>query len=198
MQFFKTVNLLKYRILSRYRKGFSVHSPFVFELLNCVFFEKSSYYCYPKIKAIVEQNFSKRQQHNKLKYYKLIFRLANYFNPKKVLIAGKNSFIEKIFTFVSSKLSVFKIEKVEKIQNLNFDFVFFSENFIEKYDKNLFLSTQNNSVLIFENIYQNSKIYEIWKNIIKDKELIISIDIFGLGIIITKNDIPKQHYRVAF
>jgi hypothetical protein len=195
---FEIVNLLRYCVLARYRKGFSVHSPFVFELLNNAFFEKNHYYCYEKIDRIIAQNFPKYLQTNKLKYYKLIFRLANYFDVKKILIAGKNDLVEQIFTFVSSKMQIFRVENLENVKNFDFDLMFFTENSFKNYDGNSFFFAKNNTILIFESIYKKRKINENWKQIIKDNNLKISIDVFSLGIIIAKNNIPKQHYRVAF
>ena len=235
--FFQIINLLKYKLLARHRKGFSVHSPFVFELLNNVFFEKEHYYCYEEIEKIVAKNRHKNLFFNKLKYYKLFFRLANYFNAQKILIVGKNNFIEKIFTFVSSKTQVFYAENIEKIEENDFDLIFFTEGTLEamrhcgrsvseaelldpKSPKSSVIAglTRNlqkkqeipafagmtvkaemtDNILIFENIYQNKEINDTWKNICNDNKLKISIDIFRYGIIINKNDIPKQHYRVAF
>jgi len=193
--FFKTGNYLKYKLLARHRRGFSVHSPFVFELLNSVFFEKEHYYCYEKIEEIIAENRHKTLFYNKLKYYKLFFRLANYFNAQRVLIVGQNNFIEKIFAFVSSKVQIFYAKNVKKTDN--FDLIFFAENSIENY-KDYELFFKDNLVLIFENIYQSKKNSELWQQIINSNNLIISIDIFHFGIIIVKNEIPKQHYRVAF
>jgi len=205
---FQIINFLKYKLFARHRKGFSVHSPFVFELLNNVFFEKEYYYCYNEIEKIVAKNTHKSLFFNKLKYYKLFFRLANYFNAQKILIVGKNNFIEKIFTFVSSKTKIFYAENIEKMEKNDFDLMFFAEGHFDQREKsrvqNRFLpavemtAKKDNSILIFENIYKNENINEIWKNIITDNNLKISIDIFRYGIIINKNDIPKQHYRVAF
>ena len=274
--FFQIISMLKYKLLARHRRGFSVHSPFVFELLNNVFFEKEHYYCYEEIEKIVAKNTHKLLFFNKLKYYKLFFRLANYFNAQKILIVGKNSFIEKIFTFVSSKTQIFYTENIEKIEKNDFDLIFFAchcgldccwcgfatralntahrlQIGASEAECHCGLDPQspvlcchcgldpqspvlcchcgldpqapvlcchcgldpqspvlcchcgldpqslkNSKILIFENIYKNKKINDVWKNICNDNNLKISIDIFRYGIIINKNDIPKQHYRVAF
>ena len=225
VNFFKTVNWFKHKLLARHRKGFSVHSPFVFELLNNVFFEKEHYYCYEEIEKIIKKNAHNTLFFNKLKYYKLIFRLANYFNTQKILIVGKNNFIKKIFNFVSSKTKVFYAENIEEIEKNDFDLIFFTENCfktachyglnsptlkglgeVQSYEQqaisvfpSVFQVTEmTGEILIFENIYQKKEINVIWKNICNDNNLKISIDIFHFGIIINKKDIPKQHYRVAF
>ena len=203
---FQIINFLKYKLFARHRKGFSVHSPFVFELLNNVFFEKAHYYCYEEIEKIVAKNVHKALFFNKLKYYKLFFRLANYFNAQKILIVGKNSIIDKIFTFVSSKTQVFYAENIEKIEDNDFDLVFFAEDAmnaiyhcgLDQQQATSAFTGMRGKILICENIYQNEMINDIWKNICSDNNLKISIDIFRFGIIINKNDIPKQHYRVAF
>ena len=49
---FQAVSAVKYCLTASHRKGFGVQSPFVFHLLNHVFFEKGKYYCYDKIEAI--------------------------------------------------------------------------------------------------------------------------------------------------
>ena len=206
-KFFQIINFLKYKLLARHRKGFSVHSPFVFELLNNVFFEKEHYYCYKEIEKIVAKNVRNSLFFNKLKYYKLFFRLANYFNAQKILIVGKNNFIDKIFTFVSSKTQFFYAKNIEKIEKNDFDLVFFAchcwldPQSLEQQAIPAFAgmtAKKDNSILIFENIYKNKEINDVWQNIIKNNNLKISIDIFRFGIIINKNDIPKQHYRVSF
>ena len=195
--FFKIVNFLKYKFLARHRKGFSVHSPFVFELLNNVFFEKEHYYCYEKIEKIVAKHTNNSLFFNNLKYYKLFFRLANYFNTQNILIVGKNSFIEKIFNFVSSKTQIVYAENIEKTQNIDCDLIFFAENSIKNYKNNKFFF-KDNSILIFENIYQNRENNNVWQQIKNDNNLKTSIDIFNFGIIIVKKEIPEQHYRIAF
>jgi len=215
-KFFQIINFLKYKLLARHRKGFSVHSPFVFELLNNVFFEKEHYYCYEENEKELQKKYPKIFFRKDIKYYRLFFRLANYFNAKNMLILGNNPCVEKYLLSVSKEIMLMSFEKLDIVsesylskfiannwkslinneRDEKFDLIFFPNNSIENY-KNYNLYYKENSILIFENIYKNRKINEIWKNICNDNSLKISIDIFRFGIIINK-DIPKQHYRVAF
>jgi len=107
------VNYLKYRIKSVNEHG--VHSPFVFDLLTQVLFNKTNFYSYATIESLrnklVENNKlinhidlgagsqinNKKQQKisqialqaaKSEKYAQLLFRLVNYFQPKTILEFG--------------------------------------------------------------------------------------------------------------
>lgn len=101
-----------YRIKSTNTHG--VHSPFVFELLNSVFYNSKSYYSYSQIeelRSVLKKNKKKiihvdlgalasgknknftvsdivKKSAKKPKYSKLLFRLVNYFQAKQILELG--------------------------------------------------------------------------------------------------------------
>lgn len=57
----------------RHGRGFGIHSPFAFDFIINVLREKTPYYCYSSIPD------GKRR---------MVFRLVNYFNPRRVWIIG--------------------------------------------------------------------------------------------------------------
>ena len=93
----------------RYRKGFGVHSPFVFNLITKVIEEKCSYYSFYDIELLRKQllfregeiTYPDRQNKGKRKtrsiseivkresirpkHGALLFRLTNYFKSKNIL-----------------------------------------------------------------------------------------------------------------
>ena len=85
--------------LTRYRKskGFGIHSPFAFHFVLNVLREKSAYYAYADI---AERRNEARRMKRLLKVRKprmiseksarMMFRIANYFNPKMILQLGTN------------------------------------------------------------------------------------------------------------
>jgi len=116
MQILPKVNTLRkgsllYRSI-RYRKGFGVHSPFVFNLITKVIEEKCSYYSFYDIELLRKQllfkegeiTYPDRQNKGKRKtrsiseivkresirpkHGALLFRLANYFKSKNILQIG--------------------------------------------------------------------------------------------------------------
>lgn len=71
----------------RYRKGYGVHSPFAFGLITEVIYEKLPYYAYAPLKAM-RKEASKSGMHCTERVDKLLFRLANRFQPEYLLEAG--------------------------------------------------------------------------------------------------------------
>jgi len=108
---FTAKEYLHYLLKARHRQGFGVHSPFVFSLLNEVFYEKSSYYCYEPIEKLRYKLLANKEQievedfgegHYELrsvasiakksvkpaKYAQLLFRLANMNSSRTILETG--------------------------------------------------------------------------------------------------------------
>ncbi|MDR0830743.1 MAG: hypothetical protein LBN95_11635 [Prevotellaceae bacterium] len=213
------VDYLKYKLLARHKNGFGVHSPFVFDLLSFVFFDDNAFYAFKTTEQFLQKTYGKSFNRHNIKYYRLIFRLANYFSAKKMLIVGKNPFIEKYFLSVSKKSHIVSLEKLENLpkenlpqtlsqnfkklfdneKNVPFDIIFFPTHNIIYYEdviKSPLVS--ENSILIFEKFSCTKTEKAVWQKIVDDNSLKISIDIFKYGIVFIKKDFPKQHYLVKY
>jgi predicted O-methyltransferase YrrM len=108
---FALKSYFRYLRKARHREGFGIHSPFVFRLLNAVFYEKMIYYCYGPIEDLrgqLEQvdervkltdygtggypvrsvaDIAKRSV-KRSKYAQLLFRLANFNCSQNILELG--------------------------------------------------------------------------------------------------------------
>lgn len=80
------------------RKGYGVHSPFVFDLITNVLEERYGYYAYTELKAarLMLQDAAKMKDASK--YQRLsprecewLFRLANRFKPCRIIMAGSGA-----------------------------------------------------------------------------------------------------------
>lgn len=112
--------VLLYRIL-RHRKGFGVHSPFVYNLITKVIEEKCPYYCFYDIELVRRQFYYRetffpwidypagkqpaevtvgeiiRREAVGKKQGALLFRLANYFQPKHILQIGASAGLSALY-----------------------------------------------------------------------------------------------------
>lgn len=100
-----------YRFKARHREGFGIHSPFVFKLLNDIFYEKSAYYCYESIEKLRHALLKNKEQIEvedfgegrykvrtiasitkksvkSIKYAQLLFRLSNMNSTHTMLELG--------------------------------------------------------------------------------------------------------------
>ena len=82
----------KHAIRFRHKRGYGVHSPFVFDLITNVIKEKAEYYDFARIEAMGNVREKER------KLYRLIFRLADYFS--------ENPWVSRYLAAVSKQMNV--------------------------------------------------------------------------------------------
>ena len=112
------------------RGGHGVHSPFVFDLITTVIEEKSHYYCYDQLHQVRRQLLHSNEKiilNNRLfsiskllKKYgfresedRLLFRLANRFQPKQILVIGSDFGLTPLYLTAFSKDAVCTVVESE-------------------------------------------------------------------------------------
>lgn len=129
-------SLLIYRSI-RYRRGYGVHSPFVYNLITKVIEEKSAYYSFYDIELLRKQllfdetpvSYPDRQNRGKRRsrtvaditrkeaikpsHGALLFRLVNYFKSRRILQVGTNIGLSTLYlTSYSHELRCVALESV--------------------------------------------------------------------------------------
>jgi len=140
---FLLYNYLIYRLKSTNRHG--VHSPFVYELLESVIYNKNDFYCYTTIEELRKELLASKKvincvdlgagslKNNSIKksvqqltkyaakppkYAQLLFRLVNHFQPKQVIELGTSLGISTAYlASANSKIKVITIEGAPEVAN---------------------------------------------------------------------------------
>lgn len=214
---------LLYKI--RHHKGHGIHSPFVFNFITKVIEEKTPYYAYLDINKYLN-NFSKIK-HKETKLNRLTFKVINYFNPKKILEIGAGNGINTLYlTATSSDIECLSIEinpeKQKKAQELlqNWDrkITLSSEIYPQlkehadciyinlrnfQPDESLLIpylmkSVNKDSFIFIDGIRTNRKRQALWKKLIKQDEVIVSFDLFHVGILFFNKKYFKHNYKLSF
>ncbi|MDP4204733.1 MAG: hypothetical protein Q8859_01910 [Bacteroidota bacterium] len=122
MKKLRRIRYLKYRISARHRKGYGIHSPFMFYLVTRIFRNKHPYYAYSELETIykrLKESNEKcvsekdgrgialkkivRQNDFTLKYGKMLFRMVNYFQPDLMCIHGATGGMNVLYLGMASK-----------------------------------------------------------------------------------------------
>ena len=215
-----------FRLIQRLRHahGFSVHSPFAFDLILNTIHSPHSFYIYEDNKKEIDKARLKKEAD--FKYAELLFRLINRFNAKDILEIGSGFGINTLYISANSKqTTVHCIEKdkekvkiaqqllVNKIGNIMFIDLLHNENKnfdAVIWDLNLYsiqseetLSIIQNSVkedgfIILKGINRNRKNKELWKKACNLNGLTMSFDLGSIGIGFFKPSLPKLNYDVYF
>lgn len=89
------------------------------------------------------------------------------------------------------------LEDVEKL-----DFVYFDANHTyaatRAYFEACITKAHSKSVFVFDDIHWSGDMERLWDFIKSDSRVIVSFDVFGMGIVFFNPDIPKQSYKILF
>ena len=56
----------------------------------------------------------------------------------------------------------------------------------------------NNSIVVINNIHQSKEMEEVWRKIITQKEVTISIDLFFIGLVFFRKEQAKENFIIRF
>lgn len=219
-----SINLFRFIQRLRHAGGFSVHSPFAFELILDTIRTPHSYYIYEDNRNKIHRAGLKKQA--SVKYAELLFRLVNRFEVKDILEIGSGFGINTLYIVGYSKdTSITCVEKdgekVNIAQSLLDDklnqilFVNELEVTEKKYDaivwdlalypyqpeKTLTIirdSIKTDGFVVVKNINRLRHNKRLWKKIRNMDTITMSFDLGSVGIGFYKSGLPKLNYDVYF
>ena len=123
-------------------------------------------------------------------------------SPEIAKVAERNFDHLKIKN-IDLTIGEFDTQLATKLSNIDtVDFAFIDGNHryepTVKYFEMLLEKATPNSVFIFDDIYWSEGMTRAWKEIIARPEVIVSIDIYRMGIIFFRKENPKQDFIVRF
>lgn len=189
----------------RFRKGYGVHSPFAFGLINKVIEERKPFYIFEEIEKKIPGN--RKKMSSQEKYGRLLFRLINFFQAKTVLQIGVS---EKIWTeylsAAAEQLVVVDKDYLSAIEDaceeLNVvDFIFLNVSKDPELTKLLFDRclghVHKRTVLLIDGIHKK-KIRKLWQNIKNRNDIPITMDLYALGLVFFNKELHKKNYKLFF
>ena len=231
MQILPKVNTLRkgsllYRSI-RYRKGFGVHSPFVFNLITKVIEEKCSYYSFYDIELLRKQllfregeiTYPDRQNKGSrnilqigttmglstlyLTSYATGLKCIALENVPEFATIARQAFAKEGRNPVDLRIGNYKDLLPQALNDINsLDFVFF--NTLYEQHNNLWLFNEcmkyahNDTVFVFEGIKASRKMRELWEEICACPEVTVTLDLYSLGIVLFNKKLHKRDYIVYF
>ncbi len=173
----------------RQRRGYGVHSPFAFNFITKVLFERGQYYNYDKInqlpKAKAESN----------RVCKLLFRLVNYHQPKSILYLSSTPDISDVFCWAKSDV---RINKSTSCEEADFIYIVPSELDLKEDISGVIEQISTNSILVIYGIGYSKQFKQYWDSFISHEKAGISFDLYDLGILFFDKEKNKQDYIVNF
>ncbi len=215
-----------FRLIQRIRHayGFSVHSPFAFDLILNIIRSQYSFYIYEENRREIEKIGLMKE--TDFKYAELLFRLLNKFKAKDILEIGSGFGINTLYIGAHSKqtsvhcVEIDRVKRnisqqlfVNKIRNIMFIDLPINENsffdaviwdlklFPTKSDEILSViekKIKNGGFIVLRGINTSNSERQIWQKVRKLDRLTMSFDLGTIGIGFLKPSLPKLNYDVFF
>lgn len=192
----------------RHRCGYGVHSPFAFELITCLIYERTPYYAYKKLEAEEKkqkQNHGKGWRSESRKVKRLLFRLVNRVQPNAIVDAGVPSSASLYlqsgkatadYTFASELSELF----LEAGVPVDFLYIHHFKNptFVKEVFHICAARSTQQSVFVINGIHYSGAMKQLWERLKADDKVGITFDLYDVGILFFDKTKIKQHYIVNF
>lgn len=216
------------KYLLQRKTEFSIHSPFVYEFMKKVLYDRGTNRDYDlmlRISRLLDgKNFSTRSRR---KQARLLYRLVRYMEPETVLTFGRLSalntsalalgnlqtkvYLEQSPVFLESLNSMGVVnvnlirhdgDEEEQFERLNTGFVFFGlDDFGDDTWNNLeegFGEVDEDTMLVFEGIHHSRHTEAAWEAIKASEDVTLTMDLYCIGVVFFREGIEKQDFVLKY
>ena len=192
----------------RYRCGYGVHSPSDFFLITSVMYEGLPYYAYKSLKAA---SSTKSLPHYRERINKLLFRLVNYFRPASLVEVGQgNGDALRYMREARRTMDVVALEGLDKentllrlrnelarLEKVDFLHLGFTPYYKEVFEV-AYPYLHEGSCVVMGDIYASAEREAWWKERMADERVVITFDLYDIGLMLFEGKRFKQNYKVNF
>lgn len=192
----------------RHRCGYGVHSPFAFNLITYVIYEKTPYYKYKDLAGAEKELAIQKDRYwgtESKKVKQLLFRLVNDTQPGTIVDVGTlsaSSLYLKAGKEDADYTSASELSGLFLESDIPVEFLYLHDykhpEFMEEVFHICAVRTTGKSVFVIEGIHYTSRMRALWKQMKEDERAGITFDLYDLGIIFFDKTKIKQDYIVNF
>lgn len=190
----------------RYRCGYGVHSPFAFDFITNVIYEKTPYYAYLDIEnEAAGQARSVKEGSRSRCVNRLLFRLVNRVQPQTIIDGGKpgkTSSYLRAAKKAAEYIPLFSADIAELPSMSQADFLYINRpddlSFVERIFEYGVAHAESNTMIVIRGIYCSAEMKDFWKRAIANERVGITFDLYDIGILFFDRSKIKQHYIVNF
>ena len=181
---------IKHAVRFRHKRGFGVHSPFMFNLILNVIRDKEKQFTYPEM---LEQADVLTQRERKV--FRLLSRLIRYLNVKKIEFLGYNSDLLAEYLSLVYQDAVIQSNLPDQLKQA--DFVYIGRGADKTGTGEGMLSCLFNNerkCVVIADIYRSPWHRRIWRQYCE--KATVSIDMMWYGIVLFDDKIQKGKYNL--
>lgn len=163
----------------RHRRGYGVHSPFAFDFITNVVYNRERYYAYEQI----DKGLRWWQKARVRSVRRLLFRLANFHQPRTIGIMCCDKALLEACRCAVRGVEVLDLHKADAVDMIVAD----------RADELLLRCVRDGTMMVLLNLRQNR---EFWKRVKADEGITLTFDMYDIGVALAKRVLNKQDYVV--
>lgn len=181
---------IKHAVRFRHKRGYGVHSPFMFNLILNVIRDKEKQFTYPE--ALEKANLLNQRER---KVFRLLSRLIRYLKVQQVVCIGKNADLLADYLSIVYREANICSDIPESLKDTDFIYIGrkASEAMKEYFDFSEFLSGYPKYVVIAD-IYKDAHNVRLWRQL--SEKATVSVDMLWYGLLFFDEKIQPGRYNL--
>ena len=187
------------RWLRRFRKrcGYNIHSPFAFNFVTGVIYEAGRFYAYSALES-QGVNVPKRAR---LKDDRLVFRVVNFAEPKRIVAYGPDS---EAFRHTCDYIRAARNcplcvnPRIDELKATPPDFLYTDCEDWKAHVDHFLPHIHDRSALLIKGIYRSKASLQAWKQLVAQPEVRVSFDLYDFGICFFEKRLNKEHFVINY
>ena len=189
----------------RYRRGYGVHSPFAFNFLTYVVYERGEYYAYRDLMARYPVPFFHRRGHE-VKCRKFLFRLANYVHPAVIRTHGRIGEADEAYLLAGSRKAAVWRDGARVAErpgqaggNPAKELVVVGREVpASEWPVLAGHPATDDSVCVLFGIHASGEALQAWAAVKRLPEVVVTFDLYDYGLVFYDRSKQRQDYMVNF
>ena len=183
----------------RQRRGYNIHSPFAFQLVKGVIYQRGCYYAYEELHQTRKgQALPERDD-------RLLFRLANDNQPRTALFVGPDTLDEQRYVAAACQkctchcatTSEEALQQAHQMGHIDFLFLNTSESIAPLLDALLSYAGPR-ALFITYGIHRSRATLQAWREWRKKESVRVTFDLYWLGLAYFEVRLNKQDYTINY
>ena len=170
----------------RHRNGYGVHSPFAYNFIKSVVYERGQYYAYPAL-AAARRKAAGEERELTPRCHRLLFRVANFVHPASAAVVSPHGALSAAYIQAGSvHAAVTVADAPESLK----------EGDYHVWERAA--ASPATQAMVCSGIRSSRGAREAWAAICADERAVVTFDLYELGIVFLDKNLNKQNYIVSF
>ena len=180
----------------RHRCGYGVHSPFAFQLIRGVVYERGEFYAYRPLAEWRQTQPCGQSE----RLDRLVLRLANEVQPVRVALWGEPVGVTRRYVEAGCRRA--RVDEVgcgDMPGGVGYDMVYARrpEDLFRLFDQAA-AQVPERALMVFEGIHRSRKARAGWRAVVADARATVTFDLYDVGLVFLHPRLLRQHYIVNF